>query len=216
MLRSFFCFLGLLLLALSPVAFGTTFHFDTAPFTGVNVGAIPGRQIVGGEQFINFRPGVDTLEINSAAFGVGSHLNFINSPVGTLPSMTSGVNVIVLDTFENDNNPLTPFGASQAADLIASKLTTHGAGFFVYFNQSLNEPRFVYSTDLASTDADLQILARMINLFGDVGRNAMPTITGSDIQITATPEPSSISMLASFLLAAGSLASVRRLKRSQV
>jgi len=212
MSRSIFYYFGIALLALCPAAKATTFHFDTAPFAGTNVTSIPGRQIVGGEQFISFSSATDIFSINAGVFGVGAHVNFVNGPAGAIPG---DANVVVLETFDNDNNPGTPFGAGQAADLIASRVTAHEAGFFIYFNQSLNLPRLVYSTDLASNTADLQILARMLNLTGAEGQNAMPNITTRNFDITTTPEPSSISMLASFLLASGGFVGVRRIRRGK-
>jgi hypothetical protein len=128
-------------------------------------------------------------------------VHFASGLADTLP--TTGLNVVVLQDFDNDANPLTPFGAGQAADLIASRITTDSPGFFIYFNQALNLPRLVYSTDLGSSDADLKILARMLNLTGDEGRNAMPTFTAADFEITASPvpEPSSVVMILSVLAA---------------
>jgi hypothetical protein len=80
---------------------------------------------------------------------------------------------VVLQTYDDDNNPLTPFGARNAADLIANRITTPGPGFFIYFNQDLNLPRLVYSSGLSDNNADLKILARMLNLFGPNGQNAI-------------------------------------------
>jgi hypothetical protein len=68
----------------------------------------------------------------------GASVDFVDSTAANLP--TSGVNVIVLD-FDSDANPLTSFGAGNAADLIARRITAHGAGFFVYFNQARDLPR---------------------------------------------------------------------------
>jgi hypothetical protein len=193
---------AVLLIALSSAASATTFTFDQAPFAGVDVRNIPGRQIVGGEQFISFSPATDVFSLESTVFNVGSDVNFANDPVSALPQ---SANVIVLETLDNDNNPLTPFGAGQAADLIASRITTPGPGFFIYFNQSLNLPRLVYSTDLSSNTADLQILARMLNLFGAEGQNALPNFTAANFEITtatnATPEPASLLLLLSALAA---------------
>ena len=188
---SYYCF-GVLLLALSSTANANTFRFDTDPFAGTNVLNVPGRQIVGGENFISFSIATDVFSLESTVFGVGGAVNFVNAPANGLPG--SGVNIVVLEAFDDDNNPQTPFGAGQAANLIASKVTTAGAGFFIYFNQALDLPRLVYSTDLSSQDADLKILARMLNLTGATGRNLMPTFTASDFTITTTaaavPEPS--------------------------
>ena len=105
----------------------------------------------------------------------------LTAPTANLPS--GGVNVIVLQEFDNDSNPLTPFGAGNAADLIASTITARGAGVFVYFNRSLDLPRLVYSTDLSISDSDLKVLPRMLNLTGQEGRNAMPTSVFSERQI---------------------------------
>jgi hypothetical protein len=191
---------AIVLTAMSSAATATTFTFDQAPFAGVDVQNIPGRQIVGGEDFISFSTATDVFSLESTVFEVGSNLNFANGSVSALPQ---SANVIVLETLDNDNNPLTPFGAGQAADLIASRITTPGPGFFIYFNQSLNLPRLVYSTDLSSNTADLQILARMLNLFGAQGQNALPNFTAANFEITtatsATPEPATLLLLLSAL-----------------
>src|SRR5438094_824052 len=115
------------LLAMCSTASATTFRFDTDPFAGTNVLNTPGRQIVGGEDFISFSITSDTFSLESAVFGVGSAVNFVNAPASSVP--TGGVNVVVLQSFDNDANPGTPFGAGNAADLIASRITT--PGFFI-------------------------------------------------------------------------------------
>ena len=189
--------IGAALIALCPAAPATTFTFDTAPFAGTNVLNTPGRQVVGGEDFLPFIIANDIFSMDAAAFGVGGPVHFVDSTAANLP--TGGVNVVVLQDFDNDANPLTPFGAGNAADLIAGKITEHGAGFFVYFNQSLNLPRLVFSTDLSSSDSDLKVLARMLNLTGQEGRNAIPTFTAANFEITGgtstAPEPSSFLMM---------------------
>jgi hypothetical protein len=191
-----------------------TFTFNTDPFAGTPVLSIPGRQLIGGEEFLSFSPATDVFSLDANVFGVGPTVNFFNGLASALPQ--TGPNVIVLENFDNDNNPGTPFGASNAADLIASRITASGPGFFVYFNQSLNLARLVYSTDLSSSDADLKVLARMLNLTGDEGRNALPTFTASNFEFTtATPEPSQIYPIcaAMLLLAATELARRRRASR---
>jgi hypothetical protein len=196
-------YLGAALLTVCSAAQATTFTFDTDPFTGTNVLNTPGRQIVAGENFINFTPGTDVFSLESTVFGTGTAVQFVNSSAANLPA--SGVNVIVLDTFDNDNNPLTPFGAGNAADLIASHVTTPGPGFFIYFNQALNLPRLVFSEDLSSNTADLKVLARMLNLTGATGMNALPDFTAANFVITtaattssaSAPEPSSFALLMS-------------------
>jgi hypothetical protein len=203
---------GAVLLALCPAAHATTFTFDTDPFAGTNVLNIPGRQIVGGEAFVNFSIANDVFALDSSVFGVGSSVHFASGLANTLP--TAGANVIVLQNFDNDANPQTPFGAGNAADLIASRVTAHGAGFFIYFNQALDLPRLVYSTDLSSSDADLKILARMLNLNGAEGRNLIPTFTAANFEITTStstaPEPSNFLMMT----AVGILGACRILRRT--
>lgn len=185
--RSSVCALAFATLALSSAANAAAFRFDTDPFAGTNVRNTPGRQIVGGESFINFSVANDVFSLESAVFGVTGAVSFVNAAAPNLPA--SGVNIVVLESLDNDNNTLTPFGAGQAADLIAGRITTPGAGFFVYFNQTLDLPRLVYSTDLSSNTADLKILARMLNLNGADGRNALPTFAAANFEITTHDSP---------------------------
>jgi len=208
-------FLGAAALALCSTAQATTFSFNTDPFAGTNVLNTPGRQVVGGEDFISFNPALDVFSMNSSVFGVGQTVNFVNAQAGNLPS--TGVNIVVLETFDNDNNPLTPFGAGQAADLIASHVTTPGPGFFVYFNQSLDLPRLVFSEDLSSNAADLKILARMLNLNGQGGRDALPNFTSANFALTTsatTPEPSTFALMLQVGVLGGFWVCVQR-KRKQ-
>lgn len=199
---TFYC-IGVALIAMCPAAHASTFTFNTDPFAGTNVLNVPGRQIVGGEDFLSFSIANDIYSINATVFGVDPSVHFANGSADTLP--TTGVNVVVLQDFDNDANPLTPFGAGNAADLIAGRITAQGPGFFIYFNQALNLPRLVYSTDLSSSDADLKVLARMLNLTGQEGRNAIPTFTAANFEITTTgssvPEPSSVVMILPVLAA---------------
>jgi hypothetical protein len=190
------------LLTLCSTTYATTFQFDTDPFAGTNALNTPGRQVVGNEDFINFSIPTDTFSLESSVFGVAGPVNFVNATAPLLPA--TGVNVVVLQSFDDDANPLTPFGAGNAANLIADKITSPGAGFFIYFNQGLNLPRLVYSTDLSDNSADLKILARMLNLTGDAGRNAVPTFSEANFAIsTAVPEPSSFFVILAVGLAAG-------------
>jgi hypothetical protein len=178
-------------------AFATTFTFNTPPFQGSTALTTPGRQIVGGEPSITFNIGTDLFQLDSAVFAVGANVLFANDVDTNLP--TSGVNVIVLETFDNDGDATTAFGAGNAATLIASRLTSPGAGFFVYFNSGLQLARLVYSTDLNDGTADLQIIARMTNLAGASGRAALPTLSSANFQFvpatsTAIPEPSTMAL----------------------
>jgi hypothetical protein len=178
------------LLALSATASATTFSFDTDPFAGSNALTTPGRQIVGGESFISFDTATDVFALGSSVFGVGDEVHFSNDIVGNLP--TGSVNVIVLETLDNDADPTTPFGAGNAADLIASQITSPGPGFFIYFNSGLNLPRLVFSTDLNDNTADLKVLFRMTNLSGQP--DALPTFTASNFAVV--PEPPTLMLLA--------------------
>ena len=140
------------------------FTFTTDPFAGSNAPITPGRQIVGGEPSITFNTASDLFAFLPAVFGVGNQVLFATGPAASLP--TSGVNVVVLQQFDDDANAATPFGAGNAANLIAAQITAPGPGFFIYFNQGLNLPRLVFSADLNDNTADLRILARMTNLAG--------------------------------------------------
>jgi hypothetical protein len=188
--RYIFC-AGAALLAFSATVNAATFRFQTDPFAGSTAPTTPGRQVVGNEDFITFDITSDIFSFDPVTFGVGDDVQFANGLVGNLPA--SGANVIVLQTTDNDNNPVTPFGAGNAADLIAGQVTTSGAGFFIYFNSGLNLPRLVFSTDLSDNTADLKILARMTNLTGQT--SALPTFTQSNFDIEPVPEPSSLLLM---------------------
>lgn len=177
-------------LTLNATANAAAFRFDTDPFAGSDALITPGRQVVGGEPFITFSILSDFFSFHPTVFGVGDSVLFANDVVTNLP--TSGVNVVVLQTFDNDADPITPFGAGNAATLIAGQIMSPGPGFFIYFNSGLDLPRLVHSTNLDDATADLKILARMINLAGQPGRDAIPTFTASNFLISAAvPEPSS-------------------------
>lgn len=175
------------------------FTFATDPFEGSAALTTPGRQVVGGESLITFSIASDVFLFDPAVFGIGTDVHFANDVVGNLP--TTDLNAIVLQTFDDDANPATPFAAGNAASLIAAQITSPGPGLFVYFNQGLDLPRLVFSTDLSDNASDLRILARLTNLTGQAGRDAMPIFTAANFEIAQVPEPASLL----FLMAAGSV-----------
>jgi hypothetical protein len=151
---------------------------------------------VGGELLIAFHTATESFVFDGAAFGMGDQIHFANGLFNAIPA--TGVNAVVLQSTDNDANPLTPFGAANAADLLASQITDHGPGVFVYFNSSLNLARLVYSDDLSSNTADLRILARMLNLTGQAGINSLPSFSASNFDISqsqAAPEPSGTALM---------------------
>jgi hypothetical protein len=184
MRRAIACAAAAALLLWSAAPSAATFHFQTDPFAGSTALTTPGRQIVGGEDFITFNIATDVFAFNPAVFGI-NQLVFANDLVENLP--TSGVNVIVLQT-----QPI-PFAAGLAANLIAAQITTPGPGFFIYFNSGLDLPRLVFSTDLSDNTADLRVLARMTNLSGQAGRDLLPTFTAANFALV--PEPSTLSLV---------------------
>ncbi|MBS1830440.1 MAG: PEP-CTERM sorting domain-containing protein [Acidobacteria bacterium] len=197
---------GLLLAASHIAAPAANISFGVDPLEGTTVRNSPGRQVVGGELFVSFHTGTETFVFDAAAFGM-TEIRFANGAIGDIPT---NANVVVLQTRDNDNNALTPFGAGNAADLLAAQITVSGPGLFIYFNSSLDLPRLVYSDDISSNTADLKILARMLNLNGQTGINALPTFTANNFAFaedSPVPEPSTALLLGAgiALLAFGAL-----------
>jgi hypothetical protein len=178
-------------IAIGAPAVAATFTFDQDPFAGTTALTTPGRQIVGGEPFISFSTASDVYAFDPRVFAAGDTVLFANDLVGNLP--TSGRNIVVLETFDDDANSGTAFGAGNAANLIAGRVTTDGAGFFIYFNSGLNLPRLVYSTNLSDNTADLKILARMTNLSGQSGQ--LVNFTAGNFQFLTVPEPATWAMM---------------------
>ena len=190
------------LLATATSAGAATINFVTDPFAGSDALTTPGRQVVGNERFVEFDIASDVFVFDPNVFPI-TEILFANDEVGNLPS--SGINTIVLRTFDNDADPTTPFNAGTAANLIAAQITSPGPGFFIYFNQGLNLPRLVFSTDLDDPTADLKVLARLTNLTGQAGRDALGTITADNFAVSA-PEPGTLLLL----VTSAGLMSVRR------
>ena len=204
--------LAVALFGLATSAHAVTFTFDDDPFAGNAALTTPGRQVVGNELFTTFDPLNDSFQFNQAFFNVGA-LSFANGEIGSIPA--SGTNFAVLRTFDNDGNAGTPFGAGNAANLLADQITSPGAGFFVYFNSGLDLARLVYSTDLSDSAADLKILARFTNFTGQVGRDALSGIGAGNFAVTeaAVPAPGAASLL---LLGLGALClGARRRKQTE-
>ncbi len=183
-----------------------TVTFNTDPFAGTTALTDPGRQIIGSELFIpTFDLATDVFAFDPAVFNVGSTLSFVTSTAPSLP--TGGANVIVLQTTDNDSDAGTPFGAGNAANLIAAQVTTPGAGFFIYHNSVLGLRRLVYSTDLDDATADLKILARLQAPTGADSIATLPAFTAANFALaadTSIPEPATFALLGLGLVA-GSL-----------
>lgn len=189
-MRCSLLYVALGLFTLTTNASAATISFVTDPFAGSTALTTPGRQVVGGEPVVNFSIATDVFAFDPIVFGIDEIL-FANDVVESLP--TTGVNVVVLQTLDSDADPATPFGAGNAANLIAAQITTSGPGFFIYFNSGLNLPRLVYSIDLSDNTVDLAVLARLSNLTGQPGQ--LPTFTEGNFALTQVPEPASVFLM---------------------
>ncbi|MEO1073596.1 MAG: cadherin domain-containing protein, partial [Pseudomonadota bacterium] len=99
--------------------------FAGDPFDGADVSAA-GRQIVGGEDFIeDFSFTDDTISLNAADFGVEQNgiegdVEFLSLDANAADAVIpAGTNVIVLLNSDNDGDASTPFLAGTAATQIA-------------------------------------------------------------------------------------------------
>lgn len=197
-------------LAGSSLAQAAPILFDTAPFTGSNANPNDGvRTIFAGLQrsLASFNVATDQFVFDLSKFNVGDSLHFSDASHASPPA--AGSNVLVMLDTDNDNNPATPFGAGNAASLIADLVNVDGAGFFIYSNSALHVNRLVYSTNLNSATADLSILARIENPNGAAAPAALVTF-GADNFAAAVPEPGTASLAFGGLLGAGTLARRRR------
>ena len=68
MRRSIFFCVWAVLLTVCSTAHATTFTFNTDPFAGSTALTTPGRQVVGGEEFIPFSIGSDVFSLGSILF----------------------------------------------------------------------------------------------------------------------------------------------------
>lgn len=188
------------------------FVFDTDPFAGTTALTTPGRQVVGGEAFISFDPGADTIVVDPVVFGIDPAIVAFNGLAADLPD--TAFNFVGLQTLDGDGDPNNgvALNAGLAANLIADRLTTPGAGFFTYFNSGLDLVRLVYSTDLSDPTADLKILARFTNLSGQTGRDALDDFGPQIVTAAVVPEPGAWALMILGFGAAG--ASLRRARRT--
>jgi hypothetical protein len=185
-------YLTVVLLATGATGNAATFLFNTDPFAGSTAPTTPGRQVVGGEPSITFNPATDVFRLDFDVFGVDD-LRFLSDVAANVPA--SGINTVVLQ------NTDVPFAAGIAASLIADQVTDPGPGFFIYFNSGLDLPRLVFSADLSDPDADLKVLARMVNLGGAAGRAELANFTAANF--APVPEPSSLLLTSGALLICG-------------
>lgn len=155
--------------------------FQGDPFDGADVSAA-GRQVIGNEDFVqDFDFLNDAYTLDSADFGVTGGVSFQAVDANAVgAAINPGANVIVLLNSDNDANPATAFNAGTAATQIANLVTQDGAGFFVYFNSSLNVNRLVYSTNLNDATADLKILSRHTDLTGQAAIDALDDFTAAN------------------------------------
>lgn len=181
--------------AFAAPAAAAVFRFDTDPFAGSTALTTPGRQVVGGELSIPvFNIATDRLSFDPSVFDLPGGVRFASDFGANLPA--GGRNVIVLRDIDADGNSSNGIlnNAGLSANLIASQVTTPGAGLFLYFNTGLNLNRLVYSTDLSSADADLRVIARFTGALGSDAQNALSSFSAANFD-TAVPEPSSWAML---------------------
>ncbi|MFN7835726.1 MAG: hypothetical protein ACK5NY_08075 [Burkholderiaceae bacterium] len=162
---------------------GAVTAFETDPFTGSTALATPGRQVFAGleKTLPSFEVNTDGFAFVARAFVLGGPLSFVNAPSSGIPA--SGANVIVLQDTDDDNNPATPFAAGNAATVIAGKVATDAAGFFIYHNSTLKVNRLVFSTNLNDPAADLSVLARIASPTEQSAINALPGFRGANFSV---------------------------------
>jgi Ca2+-binding RTX toxin-like protein len=139
---------------------------DTVVYNSSQLGSGP-------DQLSDWAVNSDRFRFNAGDFSVVGPLTFINTLAANLPN--SGVNVIVLQDTDNDNDPATAFNARSAARLIGNAINQPEAGFFIYWNSGLGVNRLVYTPDLSNGEAPLTILNAINTLSGQDAINALPT-----------------------------------------
>ena len=184
-------------LVLGSALHAANFVFNTDPFGAADPNDNV-RQIVNVQVPINFDPATDVILFDPALVGF-SNISFANDFSANLP--TTGLNaVVVLDQ---------PAAAGSAHTAIANQITSSGPGFFIYFNTTLDLPRLVFARDLGDPNADIALLARMVNLTGDLP--AMQNFTAANF--APMPEPSTALLISGGLLTAVLVRRRRCLKR---
>lgn len=179
------------LMGLAGVAAGqVNVTFASDPFAGSTALTTAGRQVFGNlELFIpTFSTASDRFVIDLAgfgAYGLSGPVSFFSGSASSLPA--GGVNVVVLQDTDNDNNAATAFNAGTAATLIADRVDVSGAGLFIYWNSSLLVNRLVFSTDLSRSDADLAVLGRIVSPTGSEAIGQLPLFTEANFAIIPAP-----------------------------
>lgn len=154
----------------------------------------------------------DRFLIDAASFGVSGDPIFQNI-LATLGNIADDANVIVLQNSDDDANPLTAFNARSAATLIAGNTDVARAGFFVYFNSSLNINRLVFTANLDDALAALTILAAINSPVGADAIALLPTLTGANFDFAEVPLPAAAPLFLAALAGLG-LTTTRRRKIS--
>jgi len=186
------------------------FTLNQSPFAGTTALTTPGRQVVGNELFISgFNTSTDRLVFDTRVFDFTAPLSFSNSFGADLPA--GGAEVIVLRDIDADGNLQNGIlnNAGLSANLIASRVDTPGAGFFLYYNSTLDLNRLVYSTDLSSPLAELKIIARFTDVTGAAAQNGLANFSSTNFA-GAVPEPASWAMLITGFGSVGTLMRRRR------
>jgi Ca2+-binding RTX toxin-like protein len=140
------------------------------PFNGIDVSA-DGRQVVNQPSELNaFLIAEDRFVLDATDLGITLPTVFVNGTVEELTnsSIANANTVVIQGAFAN---------AGAAAVALAGTGVASGPGVFVYFNQTLQINRLVFSADLGSATADISILGNIRTLTGDAAQNALPTFT---------------------------------------